>query len=49
MSEVVVLGAGLGGTLMAYELPDRLRPDDRLTLIGQDKAYHFIPSNPWAG
>ena len=47
MSEIVVLGAGLGGTLMAYELLDQVRPGDRVTLIGQDKKYHFVPSNPW--
>ena len=47
MSEVVVLGAGLGGTLAAYEVPQQLRPGDRLTVIGQDPKYHFVPSNPW--
>lgn len=47
MSDVVVLGAGLGGTLMTYELLEQLRPGDRLTLIGQDPRYHFVPSNPW--
>jgi sulfide:quinone oxidoreductase len=47
MAEVVVLGAGLGGTLMAYELADQLRPEDRLTVIGQGPIYHFVPSNPW--
>ncbi len=47
MSEIVVLGAGLGGTLMAYELLDQIRPEDRVTLIGQEKKYHFVPSNPW--
>jgi sulfide:quinone oxidoreductase len=47
MSEVVVLGAGLGGTLVTYELLPQLRPGDRLTLIGQEPCYHFVPSNPW--
>jgi sulfide:quinone oxidoreductase len=47
MSEVVVLGAGLGGTLASYEILPQLRPGDRLTLIGQDDRYHFVPSNPW--
>ncbi len=47
MSDVVILGAGLGGTLMAYEMLDQLRPADRLTLIGQEPRYHFVPSNPW--
>jgi sulfide:quinone oxidoreductase len=47
MAEVVVLGAGLGGTLMAFELAPQLRKEDRLTLIGQGSRYHFVPSNPW--
>ncbi len=47
MAEVVVLGAGLGGTLMAYELVPQLRSEDRLTVIGQGPRYHFVPSNPW--
>jgi len=47
MAQVVVLGAGLSGTLMAYELVPQLRPDDRLTVIGQGQRYHFVPSNPW--
>ncbi len=47
MSEIVVLGAGLAGTLAAYEIADQLRPEDRLTLIGEGDFYHFVPSNPW--
>jgi sulfide:quinone oxidoreductase len=48
MASVVVLGAGLSGTLMAYELAAKLDKDeDRLTVIGQGTRYHFVPSNPW--
>ncbi|MBU6297581.1 MAG: NAD(P)/FAD-dependent oxidoreductase [Alphaproteobacteria bacterium] len=47
MADIVVLGAGLGGTLMAYELVPFIGPSDRLTVIGQDPLYHFVPSNPW--
>ncbi|MGO9135833.1 MAG: NAD(P)/FAD-dependent oxidoreductase [Methylovirgula sp.] len=47
MSEVVIVGAGLSGTIMAYELMPYLRAEDRLTLIGQGAIYHFVPSNPW--
>ncbi|HQU02886.1 MAG TPA: FAD/NAD(P)-binding oxidoreductase, partial [Acetobacteraceae bacterium] len=36
-----------GGTLMAYEMADQLRPDDRITLIGKGSVYQFYPSNPW--
>jgi sulfide:quinone oxidoreductase len=47
MSEIVVLGAGLGGTLVAYELLDQVRAGDRITVVGQGSTYHFVPSNPW--
>ena len=47
MAEIVVVGAGLSGTLMAYELVPQLGKGDRLTLIGQGDTYHFVPSNPW--
>jgi len=47
MAQLVVLGAGLSGTLMAYELLPQLRQGDELTVIGQGPRYHFVPSNPW--
>ena len=47
MAHVVVLGAGLGGAIMAYELKDQLRPEDTLTVVTKDPKYHFVPSNPW--
>jgi sulfide:quinone oxidoreductase len=47
MAEIVILGAGLGGTLMAYEMSEQLRPDDRITVIGKGSTYQFYPSNPW--
>jgi sulfide:quinone oxidoreductase len=47
MAHVVVLGAGLGGTIMAYEMKDKLRSGDTLTVVTKDPKYHFVPSNPW--
>lgn len=47
MAHVVVLGAGLGGSIMAYELRDQLRREDTITVITKDPKYHFVPSNPW--
>ena len=47
MAHVVVLGAGLGGTIMAYEMKEKLRAGDTLTVITKDPKYHFVPSNPW--
>ena len=47
MAHVVVLGAGLGGVIMAYEMKDQLGKDDRLTVITKGSSYCFVPSNPW--
>lgn len=47
MAEIVVLGAGLSGALMAYELVPELRKEDRVTVVGQGSVFHFVPSNPW--
>ncbi|ADP69883.1 FAD-dependent pyridine nucleotide-disulfide oxidoreductase [Rhodomicrobium vannielii ATCC 17100] len=47
MAHIVVLGAGLGGVIMAYEMRDRLRRGDKLTVITKEPKYHFVPSNPW--
>ncbi|MCC7320779.1 MAG: FAD-dependent oxidoreductase [Rubellimicrobium sp.] len=47
MAHIVVLGAGLGGSIMAYELREQIRPEDRITVVTKDPTYHFVPSNPW--
>jgi len=47
MADVVVLGAGLGGVIAAYEIKEKLRSKDSLTVISKGDAYHFVPSNPW--
>ncbi|MGV8936087.1 MAG: NAD(P)/FAD-dependent oxidoreductase [Allorhizobium sp.] len=47
MAHVVVLGAGLGGTIMAYELRDMLSRNDRVSIINKGSIYSFVPSNPW--
>ncbi|HQR50871.1 MAG TPA: FAD/NAD(P)-binding oxidoreductase [Methylophilaceae bacterium] len=47
MAHVVVLGAGIGGMPMAYELREQLRTDDRITVVSDFPYFHFVPSNPW--
>lgn len=47
MSRIVVLGAGLGGVIMAYEMKDKLGPEDELTVVNLGTTYSFVPSNPW--
>jgi sulfide:quinone oxidoreductase len=47
MAHIVILGAGLGGLPMAYEMKALVRPGDTVTVLGQGPNYHFVPSNPW--
>ena len=47
MAHVVILGAGLGGVVAAYEIKDKLRSQDKITVINKGSVYHFVPSNPW--
>jgi sulfide:quinone oxidoreductase len=47
MAHIVVMGAGLSGSIMAYEMKGQLRKEDKITVITKDPKYHFVPSNPW--
>ncbi len=47
MAHIVILGAGIGGMPMAYELKPMLGPGDRITVVSNTKTFHFLPSNPW--
>jgi sulfide:quinone oxidoreductase len=49
MAHVVVLGAGLGGTIAAYELRDTLGADHSVSVVSNGRHFHFVPSNPWVG
>jgi len=49
MAHVVVLGAGLGGTIAAYELRDTLGADHTVSVVTKGSHFHFVPSNPWVG
>jgi sulfide:quinone oxidoreductase len=47
MTHVVVIGAGLGGMPMAYEMKELLGKGDRVTGVGNGPTFHFVPSNLW--
>jgi sulfide:quinone oxidoreductase len=47
MTEVVIIGAGLGGVPMAYEMKEKLGAGDKLTVVSLGPSYSFVPSNPW--
>jgi sulfide:quinone oxidoreductase len=47
MARVVVLGAGIGGMSVAYELRALLPNEHTVTVVGQGELFSFTPSNPW--
>ncbi len=47
MAHIVILGSGLGGMPMAFEMKEQLRPGDRLTVVSNASTFQFTPSNPW--
>lgn len=47
MTHVIVLGAGLGGVPAALEIRQKLRREDRVTLVSPRPTFDFTPSNPW--
>ncbi|MFV0664936.1 NAD(P)/FAD-dependent oxidoreductase [Denitromonas sp.] len=47
MAHIVIVGAGLGGLPMAYEMKALARGEDRITVVANTGRFHFTPSNPW--
>lgn len=47
MAHIVIMGAGLGGMPMAFEMREIARPEDRVTVVSNNAKFHFVPSNPW--
>lgn len=47
MARIVVLGAGLGGVIAAYEIKKAARRKDEVIVINETSFYQFVPSNPW--
>ena len=47
MAHIVILGAGIGGMPMAYEMRQLARKEDRITVVSNSARFHFVPSNPW--
>ena len=44
---IVVLGAGLGGTIASYEIKDAVKGRAEVMTVSDTDTYSFIPSNPW--
>lgn len=47
MANIVIIGAGLGGMPMAFEMKELARKEDTVTVISDKDYFHFVPSNPW--
>ncbi|MDE2410171.1 MAG: NAD(P)/FAD-dependent oxidoreductase [Sphingomonadales bacterium] len=47
LPRIIVLGAGLGGTIAAYEIRDATRGLAEVTVVNDSEDYWFVPSNPW--
>jgi len=47
MTRVVVLGAGIGGVPMAFELRQLLGKSAEITVVSNSEWFQFVPSNPW--
>lgn len=47
MTRIVVVGAGLGGVSVAFELREVLGKDVDITMVGEGELFNFVPSNPW--
>jgi sulfide:quinone oxidoreductase len=47
MTRIVVLGAGLGGVIMAYEMKEKVGSSAEVLVVNEGSTYSFVPSNPW--
>ncbi|MBB5518453.1 NAD(P)/FAD-dependent oxidoreductase [Amphiplicatus metriothermophilus] len=47
MATIAILGGGLGGVMMAYEMRKEARKSDRVMLVSDRSSFQFTPSNPW--
>ncbi len=47
MARIVILGAGIGGVPMAYEMKELVGKAHDVVVISDSPTFHFVPSNPW--
>ena len=46
MANIIIMGAGIGGMTMAFEMRESTRKEDRVTVVSDRAKFHFVPSNP---
>ena len=47
MTHIVIIGGGIGGIPMAFEMRPLLKHDERITVVSNSDRFQFVPSNPW--
>ena len=47
MAKVVVIGAGIGGVPMAFEIKGLLGKSGDVQVVAESEYFQFVPSNPW--
>ncbi len=47
LPRIIILGAGLGGTIAAYEIRDAVKGKAEVMVVNDQEDYWFVPSNPW--
>ena len=47
LPKIIVLGAGLGGTIAAYEIREATKGKAEVMVVNDQEDYWFVPSNPW--
>ena len=47
MARILIVGAGIGGVTMAFEMKEVVRTRHEVTVISDSPTFHFVPSNPW--
>lgn len=47
MAKIVIVGAGIGGIPMAFEMREEAGKEHEVVVIADTPTFHFVPSNPW--
>ncbi len=47
MARIVIVGGGIGGVAMAYDMKELAGKSHQVTLVSDSDTFHFVPSNPW--
>lgn len=47
MAHIIIIGAGIGGMPVAYELREKLGKQHQITVVNAVDYFQFVPSNPW--